>query len=112
MKAIATDPDLLVRAFTGVACFDRVLELFRAQVEPLVDAGLEVIIPAGGLPSLLFSRLKKFCVGEAVVVNCIAVLAKAAETAVALHRLDGTTASRAATFRRPSAQALREFLDH
>ncbi len=111
VKSLATDPALLVRAFTDAATFDRVLQLFRDQVQPLVEEGVEVIIPAGGLPSLLFSRLKDFTVGDAVVLNCIAVLAKVAETAVALQRLDGTRASRAATFRKPSAKALREFLD-
>src|SRR5262245_30887712 len=63
VKAIATDPALLVQAFADGATFDRVLQLFRDQTQPLVDAGVEVIIPAGGLPSLLFSRLKQFTVG-------------------------------------------------
>ena len=88
------------------------LQQFRDQTQPLVDAGVEVIIPAGGLPSLLFSRLKQFTVGKALVLNCIAVLAKMTETAVALNRLDGTGASRASTFQKPSAKALQEFLDH
>ena len=112
VKAIATDPALLVQAFADGATFDRVLQLFRDQTQPLVDAGVEVIIPAGGLPSLLFSRLKQFTVGKALVLNCIAVLAKMTETAVALNRLDGTGVSRAATFQKPSAKALQEFLDH
>ena len=29
---------------------------FVKQVKPLVDAGAEVIIPAGGLPMMLFAR--------------------------------------------------------
>jgi hypothetical protein len=33
------------------------------------------------------------------------------ETAVALNRFNGTAASRLATFQKPSAKALREFLD-
>ena len=112
VKAIATDPALLVHAFTDAATFDLVLQQFRQQVEPLVDEGVEVIIPSGGLPSLLFSRLKNFTVGKVVVLNCIAVLAKMIETAIGLRRLDGTGTSRAATFQKPSAKALQEFLDH
>ena len=54
----------------------------------------------------------RFTVGKALVLNCIAVLAKMTETAVALNRLDGTGASRASTFQKPSAKALQEFLDH
>jgi Asp/Glu/hydantoin racemase len=111
VKAIETDPALLVRAFTDQATFEKILRQFRKQVEPLVTEGVEVIIPAGGLPSLLFSRLKHFMIGKAVVLNCIAALAKMTETAVALNRFDGTGASRSATFQKPSDRALREFME-
>ena len=112
VKAIEADPALLVRAFTDTAAYETVLRQFRKQVEPLVTSGVEVIIPAGGLPSLLFSRIKNFRVGEAVVLNCIAVLAKMTELAVALHRFNGTVASRSSTFQKPSAKALKEFLEN
>ena len=112
VKAIKTEPALLVRAFTDKRTFDMVLRQFRAQVEPLVRNGVEVVIPAGGLPSLLFSRIKSFRVGRAVVLDCIAVLAKTAELAVALQRFNGTRTSRLATFQKPSAKALKEFLEH
>jgi len=111
VKAIETDPALLVRAFTDETIFGKVLREFHRQVEPLVKVGIEVIIPAGGLPSLLFSRLRNFTVGKALVLNCIAVLAKMTETAVALNRFNGTSPSRLATYQKPSAKALREFLD-
>ena len=112
VKAIATDPAMLVRAFTDPATYDDVVKQFQEQAQPLVDDGAEVIIPAGGLPALLFSRLRRFTVGRAVVLNCITALAAMAETAVKLHRFDGTGASRAATFQKPSSKALQEFLDH
>ena len=111
VKAIEADPALLVRAFTDTAAYETVLRQFRKQVEPLVNGGVEVIIPAGGLPSLLFSRIKNFTVGKALVLNCIAVLAKMTETAVALNRFNGTAPSRLSTFQKPSAKALREFLE-
>ncbi len=111
VKAITSNPADLVRAFTDPAAFEQVLHQFREQVRPLVDGGVEVIIPAGGLPSLLFSRVQHFTVGNAVVLNCIAVLAKMAETAVKLSRLNGTGVSRAATFVKPSQKALHEFLE-
>jgi Asp/Glu/hydantoin racemase len=112
VKAITTDPAMLVRAFTDAATFDLVLRQFRDLVQPLVEDGVEVIIPAGGLPALLFSRLKSFTIGNAVVLNCIAVLAKMTEAAVKLHRFDGTHASRRSTFAKPSAKAVREFLEN
>jgi hypothetical protein len=73
--------------------------------------GVEVIIPASGLPSLLFSRIKNFTIGNALALNCIAVLAKMTEAAVALNRYNGTGASRLATYQKPSAKGLREFLE-
>src|SRR5215467_9500511 len=111
-KALVTDPALLVRAFTDGDTFQDVLRQFRDLVQPLVNDGVEVIIPAGGLPALLFARVKHFTVGNAIVLNCIAVLAKLTETAVALNRLGGAGISRAATFQKPSVKALQEFLDH
>ena len=112
VKAITTDPTMLVRAFTDSATYDRIIQQFREQAQPLVDIGVEVIIPAGGLPALLFSRMQNFAVGQAVVLNCIDVLATMTETAVKLRRLNGMQVSRASTFTLPSAKALREFLDH
>src|SRR5262249_43218482 len=49
VKALDTDPALLVRAFTDERTFQNVVSQFRQQVEPLVDTGIEVVIPAGGL---------------------------------------------------------------
>lgn len=112
IKALLTDPALLVRAFTDGDTFQEVLRQFQDLVQPLVNEGVEVIIPAGGLPALLFARVKHFTVGNAIVLNCIAVLAKLTETAVALNRLGGAGTSRAATFQKPSVKALQEFLDH
>jgi Asp/Glu/hydantoin racemase len=111
VKAITSNPADLLRAFTDPVTSEQVLHQFREQVQPLVDGGAEVIIPAGGLPSLLFSRLKNFTVGNALVLNCIAVLAKMTEMAVKLHRLNGTSVSRASTFIKPSQKALHEFLE-
>src|SRR5262249_13819948 len=85
VKAIEADPVLLVRAFTERDAFEDVLRQFRDQVHPLVKQGAEVIIPAGGLPALLFTRMKRFTIGQAPVLNCIAVLAKTTEMAVALN---------------------------
>jgi Asp/Glu/hydantoin racemase len=111
VKAITTDPALLVRAFVDPPTFESVVDQFRREVQPLIDDGVEVVIPAGGLPALLFSRLERFSVGRATVLNPIPVLVKAAEMAVTLRRLDGTATSRAGAFELPAAQALREFLD-
>jgi hypothetical protein len=68
------------------------------QVRPLVAAGAEVVIPAGGLPMLLFARECPFVIDGALVLNGIAVAAKAAEMALALCRLTGSVVSRRGTY--------------
>jgi len=60
VMGIETDPVLMGRAFTEKRTLDAVLRQFRKQIEPMVKSGVEVIIPAGRLPSLLFSRIKNF----------------------------------------------------
>ena len=82
------------------------------RAEPLVDLGVEIIIPAGGLPMLLFAREKDLTVGRARVLNGINVVTKTAEMAVKLARLDGTSVSRASWFRKASPEAIQEFLEN
>jgi Asp/Glu/hydantoin racemase len=111
IKAIRVGVADFHRAFTDQAVSGEILRQFQEQSQPLADSGIEVIIPAGGLPTLLFARLKNFAIGKAVVLNGIAVTVKMTEMAVTLRRLNGTGASRASTFAGPSAAALREFLE-
>jgi len=83
---------------------------FVEQVRPLVAAGAEVIIPAGGLPMLLFARERPFIIDGALVLNGIAVVAKAAEMALALRRLTGSVVSRRGTYAKASAACVEEYL--
>src|SRR5215468_9828883 len=79
VRAIHVDLAGFMRAFTDDASYARVRADFVEQVRPLVAAGAEVIIPAGGLPMLLFARERPFIIDGALVLNGIAVVAKAAE---------------------------------
>ncbi|MCC6777153.1 MAG: hypothetical protein IT537_11060 [Hyphomicrobiales bacterium] len=72
-------------------------QLHAHQVCPLV-AGAEVIIAAGGLPTLLFARERPFVVVDALVLDGIAVVANAAEMALALRRLTGAAVNRRGTY--------------
>ena len=99
-----------MRAFTDEAAYRDVRADFVEQVRPLVAAGAEVIIPAGGLPMLLFARECPFVIDGALVLQGIAVVAKAAEMALALHRLTGSVVSRRGTYAKASPQAVEEFL--
>jgi Asp/Glu/hydantoin racemase len=100
-----------VRACAEEEAFVRVLERFERVAQPLIDAGAEVLIPAGGLPALVLSRRAGLEVGGAAVLNPVPVLAKHAEAAVALARLGLPVASRRGAFTLPSTKALDEFLE-
>jgi hypothetical protein len=77
VRAIHADLAGFMRAFTDDASYARGRADFVEQVRPLVAAGAEVIIPAGGLPMLLFARERPFIIDGALVLNGIAVVAKA-----------------------------------
>ena len=92
------------------ASYTKVRDEFVEQVRPLVADGAEVILPAGGLPMLLFSRECPFMIDGALVLNGIAVVAKAAEMAIALRRLTGSVVSRRGTYAKASAACVEEYV--
>jgi hypothetical protein len=110
VRAIHVDLSGFMRAFTDEVSYAQVRADFVEQVRPLVAAGAEVIIPAGGLPMLLFARERPFLIDGALVLNGIAVVAKAAEMAHALHRLTGSIVSRRGTYAKASAECVEEYL--
>ena len=110
VRAIEIDLPGLVRAFTDEAAYRKLRADFIAEVRPLVAAGAEVIIPAGGLPMLLFARECPFVIDDALVLHGIPVVAKAAEMAVSLKRLTGSVVSRRGTYAKASQQCIDEFV--
>jgi Asp/Glu/hydantoin racemase len=110
VRAIRADLPAFMKAFTDEAAYAAVRAEFVDQVRPLVEAGAEVILPAGGLPMLLFARECPFVVDGALVLNGIAVVAKAAEMTLALHRLTGSVVSRRSTYAKASASCVEEYL--
>ena len=112
VRAIKMDLPAFMRAFTNEECYTAVRADFVEQVRPLVAAGAEVIIPAGGLPMLLFARECPFVIDGALVLNGIAVATKAAEMALALRRLTGAVVSRRGTYAKASAACIAEYLGH
>lgn len=110
VRAIHVDLPGFMRAFTDEASYAQVRAAFVEQVRPLVAEGAEVIIPAGGLPMLLFARECPFVIDDALVLNGIAVVAKAAEMALALRRLTGSVVSRRGTYAKASAACVEEYL--
>src|SRR5438094_4242712 len=95
-------------AFSTEECFRNLQSQCERECRMLLDAGADVIVPAGGLPMMLFS-------GEmdgAPVVNGITVIAKSAEMAIKLRRLGAGRVSRRSNFARPPEKSLKEFLEH
>jgi hypothetical protein len=60
---------------------------------------------------LLFARESPFIVDDAIVVNGIAIVAKAAEMALALRQLTGAVVSRRGSYAKASVQCIEEYLD-
>ena len=110
IRAIKMDLPGFMRAFTDDAIYAQVRADFIEQVRPLIAAGAEVIIPAGGLPMLLFSREAPFVVEGVPVLNGIAVAVKAAEMALELRDLTGSIVSRRGTYAKASAACVEEYL--
>lgn len=99
-----------VRACADDDAFSLVFEQFERAAEPLLAAGAEVLIPAGGLPALVLSRRPGLAVEGAAVLNPVPVLAKHGEAAVALRRLGLPVASRRGAFALASEPCREEFL--
>ena len=99
-----------VSACEDEIAFAKVFEQFESAVQPLIAAGAEVLIPAGGLPALVLSRRPGLTVDGAAVLNPVPVLAKHGEAAVALERLGLPIASRRGAFALASEPCRDEFL--
>jgi allantoin racemase len=110
VRAIQIDVPGFMRAFTDETAYRKVRADFIEQVRPLVARGAEVIIPAGGLPMLLFARECPFAVDGALVLHGIAVAARAAEMAVGLQRLTGSVVSRRGTYAKAPQACIDDFL--
>jgi allantoin racemase len=96
-------------AFDDDGEYERVREAFVREAGPMADRGVEVIIPAGGYPMLMFAREHGFTIGGAPVLNGLPVAAAAAETAIRLRRLNGTGTSRRARYALPPSEAVEDF---
>ncbi|MDB5408618.1 MAG: hypothetical protein JWL84_3530 [Rhodospirillales bacterium] len=110
VRAITADLPRFMRAFTDRGERESMRRDFAAQVAPLIAAGADVLIPAGGLPMLLFAEEQPFVISGAIVLEGIATVLKTAEMAVAMHRVTGTAASRGGLYGKAPAGAIADFL--
>lgn len=99
-----------MKAFSDKQAYAGVKADFVKQVSPLIASGAEVIVPAGGLPMLLFARERPFVIDDAPVLNGIAVVTKAAEMALALKDITKVFVSRRSTYAKAPQASIDEFL--
>ena len=107
VRAVEATVADFINAFADQKAFDALYPKWEKEVRALLAAGADVIVPAGGLPMMLFS-------GEfegVPVLNGITLIAKSAELAVKLRKLGMAKVSRRSNFATPPDKALKEFLE-
>ncbi len=111
IRAINFQPRALTSAFEEPQTMENVIESFINQAQAVVDAGAEIIIPAGGIPMLLTGKIPKMQVSGVPVLNAIPVVMKHAEMAVELARLNGYHIRRIGPYTQPPGDIIQEFLN-
>jgi allantoin racemase len=107
VRAVPASVADFINAFASPEAFQKLKPLWEKECRALLDAGADVIVPAGGLPMMLFS-------GEfegAPVVNGVTLVAKTAEMAIRLRQHGMFRVSRRSNYVKPPEKALREFLE-
>jgi Asp/Glu/hydantoin racemase len=107
VRAVNASVKDFIDAFADKAAYESLYPKWEQECRALLDAGADVIVPAGGLPMMLFGG--KF--EGAPVVNGITVIAKTAEMAIKLRKLGVGHVSRRSNFVKPPDKALKEFLE-
>ena len=110
VDAMQFEPGQILAAFGSDERLRAVERLFEEQGQPLVKRGIDVLIPGGGIPMLLFSQIQGHRVGGAPVINGIPIVVKMAEMAVKLKRSTGIAVSRTSDFVKPPPEIIEEFM--
>ncbi|MBK0328936.1 hypothetical protein I5535_16785 [Rhodobacteraceae bacterium F11138] len=112
VHAMQFEPGQILGAFGSDDRLAEVEGLFAEQAAPLVESGVDVLLPGGGIPMLLFAQLTGHRVADAPVINGIPIAVKMAEMAVDLRRATGLGVSRTADFTKAPPEIIEEFLTH
>jgi Asp/Glu/hydantoin racemase len=112
VHAMTFEPGQLLKAYESEDLAHEVERLFAEQAAPLVRHGVDVLVPGGGIPMLLFAGIHGHVIDGSPVLNGIPVAVKNAELAVKLRRLTGLGPSRVSDFAKPPVEVLDEFLSH
>ena len=106
------EPGQLMSAIGHPDRIEAARKIFEDQAIPLVAQGVDILIPAGGIPMLAFSQIADHRVNGAPVINGIPIVVKMAEMAVNLRRLTGLGVSRTADYVKAPDHVIQEFLSH
>lgn len=112
VRAVEATVADFMHAFATPEGYRALYPKFEREVNTLLAQGADVIVPAGGLPMMLFGAEHGAAMGGAPIVNGVTVMVKAAEMAVRLRAMAGIGVSRRSNFAKPPQQALDEFLNH
>ena len=108
VRAVNASVKDFIDAFASQEAYDALLPKWERECRALLDAGADVIVPAGGLPMMLYGG-KPF--EGAPVVNGVTLIAKSAEMAIKLRKLGVGHVSRRSNLVHPPEKALKEFLE-
>lgn len=112
VRAVDARVSDFIDAFAGKEAYNALYPKWERECRALLDAGADVILPAGGLPMMLYGSEPGANIDGAPIVNGITLIAKAAEMAIKLRRMAGMAAvSRRSNFAKPPEKALKEFLE-
>lgn len=108
----AVDASVLdyIAAFADRDAFAKLKPMWERECRILLDAGADVIVPAGGIPMMLFGGTPGAHIDGAPIINGMTVIAKSAELAIKLKRDAGIAVSRRSNYARPPEKALQEFI--
>jgi Asp/Glu/hydantoin racemase len=112
VRAVNARVSDFIDAFANKEAFAKLRPQWEKECRALLAAGADVIVPAGGLPMMLYGAEKGANIDGAPIVNGITLIAKQAETMVRLRRFAGMAAvSRRSNYAPPPEKSLREFLE-
>jgi allantoin racemase len=112
VRAVDAKISDFMAAFSHPDAYESLKEKWDRECRRLLDAGADVIVPAGGLPMMLYASQPGANIDGAPIVNGITVIAKTAEMIIKLRKITGTGVSRRSNFAKPPEKALKEFLDN
>ena len=110
VHSMTFEPGQILNAYGSNDKAEEVRQLFEEQGKPLIKSGIDVIIPGGGIPMLLFSKFFNHNIDTAPVINGIPIAVKMAEMAISLKKQTGQGVSRNSDYAKAPDQIIEEFL--